>query len=63
MSDTVAARTTAPVSAWDELVTAALLGTERRTLPVDLPEPVGRLARARDLFARLYARASREDKG
>ncbi len=47
MSDTVAARTTAPVSAWDELVTAALLGTERRTLPVDLPEPVGRLARAR----------------
>jgi hypothetical protein len=37
---------TTRASAWDELVTAALLGTGRRPLPTDLPEPVGRLARA-----------------
>ena len=34
------------MSAWDELVTTALLGTERRSLPEGLPEPVARLARA-----------------
>ena len=33
-------------SAWDELVTTALLGTERRPLPGGLPEPVARLAAA-----------------
>ena len=36
------------MSAWDELVTTALLGTERRSLPDGLPGPVARLARAQD---------------
>jgi hypothetical protein len=32
------------VSAWEDLVTTALLGTERRMLPAALPQAVGRLA-------------------
>lgn len=36
------------MSAWDELVTTALLGTERRSLPEGLPDPVARLVRAQD---------------
>ncbi len=36
------------VSGWDELVTAALLGTSRRPLPGALPAPVARLAAAQD---------------
>jgi len=35
------------VSGWDDLVTTALLGTERRALPESLPPAVGRLAVAR----------------
>lgn len=34
------------MSAWDELVTTALLGTDRRPLPAALPPAVGRLAAA-----------------
>ena len=34
------------MSAWEDLVTTALLGTERRSLPAALPEAVGRLATA-----------------
>ena len=34
------------MSAWDELVTTALLGTERRALPGGLPPAVGRLSAA-----------------
>lgn len=34
------------MSAWDDLVTTALLGTERRALPDELPAPVATLARA-----------------
>jgi hypothetical protein len=50
---------TTGAGAWDELVTAALLGTERRPLPADLPEPVARLARARaDLPAALLDAAA-----
>lgn len=35
------------MSGWDDLVTTALLGTERRTMPDSLPAAVGRLAAAR----------------
>ena len=36
------------MSGWDELVTTALLGTDRRALPDTLPTPVARLAAAQD---------------
>jgi hypothetical protein len=36
------------MSAWDELVTTALLGTDRRPLPSSLPAAVDRLAKAQE---------------